>query len=225
MSIAPVSHWPGRRRGTSESGNAYLWGCAALLAIGIFIILGVFLAAYIGISAYRKYTSTEPIVLPPVEATVEEIDGVVERVDTFLDKLDKGEAREPLVLSEQDVNILIQHHPEMEGLQDFVYVTLNGDQITGQLNVPLEFIPGLEKRYFTGVADFDLEFQHDRLELYVTDAEVNGEPVPEKAMKDIRKQNLAEDAERDHPDLQKHLDRLESITVADGKITITPKQD
>ena len=211
-------------RRTNESGNVFLWGCAALVALTMFIMLAIFIAAYFGISAIRKYTSEEPIILPPVDATIEEINAVIERVDTFGNNLDKGQAQESLILTQKDLNILIQHHEELEEIEDYVYLTLEDDEITGQLSVPLDFIPGLRNRYFTGVATFEIEFENQRLEIYVNDAEVNGEAVSEKAMEEIRQENLADELVDGHPELRDHLRNLESIEVVDGQVIIIPRK-
>lgn len=207
-----------------QDGNCFLWGCAGVVVITMVVVIGASVALYLAYrNVYEEYTSADPIELPVVEATQEEIDALLAKVETFGEALDTGETADPLVLSERDINILIQHHKDLDKINDKMYVTIPDDEITGQMSVPLSELPGFSGRYFTGVATFDVRLSDGRLEVYVESAEIAEKAVPDTVMEQVRADNLAADFQREMPELQEYIDKLESVIVSDGKVTITPR--
>jgi hypothetical protein len=186
-------------------------------------VLVGFVATYLTVRSFREnYTSTEALELPRVEASQSEIDAVLARVREFGEALDRNESPAPLSLSQQDLNILIQHHPELRDFSEVVYVTLENDQLNGQMSVPLSEIPGFGGRYFNGQATFDVAFRNDQLEIYVDSATIGDRSVPESFMETVRSENLAADFQRDVPESRDHLRKIESIAIRDGQVVLTP---
>ena len=91
----------------------------------------------------------------------------------------------------------------------------------GQVRVPLDIFPGFGGRYFNGSATFDVGLKNGRFSVFVIAATLKGEPVPESFIQGIRSENLAGEI-HDDPDFEELVDKLDSIVVADGVITITP---
>ncbi len=190
------------------------------------IIGGYF--AYKGVKGFlseitEKYTSVKPMNLPTLDASKEEVVTTMERVDTFTNALKGNTNPEPLTLTSRDINVLIQNHPEWNEMAGKVYVTIEGDQVMGQISIPLgEMLDMFKGRFLNGSALFNVGMESERLLLFINSAEVGGKAIPEEIMNGLRAKNLAEKS-YEKPEVVEMLKKLESITVKDGRMIITPK--
>ncbi len=208
---------------TANDGNCFIYGCAILAVLGIIAVVVAALGTRYYVGQLREnYTEDQAATLPVIDLTDEERDALIARVDAFYDMLKEGTAAEPLILNQNDLNGIIQYHPHFSDLSDKVYFTLDGDKVSGQVSVPLGNIPMFGGRYFNGTADFDVSFEDGVGKVFVLDATVKGEPVPESVMAEARTENLAKDMQN-NPDTQEVMDRIDTIDIVDGKIIVTPK--
>lgn len=198
-------------------------GCAVvILLVGV----GGFFA-YKGIKSFlsgvsEKYTSAQPMALPTVDASEDEALSVMDRVEAFTDALDRNASPSPLILTSRDINVLISNHPKWKKMAGKAYMTIDGERIKGQISIPLNEIGNLfEGRYLNGSAVFRLGMSSGRLLAFIDSIEVGGNPLPEEFMGTIRAQNFAETANED-PDIIAVLEKLESISIRDDSIVITP---
>lgn len=206
----------------SNEGNCLIYGCASLVVLGI---IGVVIIGYGANRFYNKildYTDETAMDLPVVEISDSERDAIIDRFDAWSEAMgdDDGE-KTTLSLTEQDINVLIQYHEDMEQISNVVYITINDSIVTGQVSFPLDEIPGFSGRYFNGSADFEIELENGRLYLYTTAASVKGESIPDEVMQQMRNENLAKDLD-DNPDTRELIEKIESIEVKDGVVTIVP---
>ena len=213
----------------SDAGNCWVYGCATVVVVGIVgAILAVVGVKYAYNQVVETYTDETAIAMPIVEATEEEQTTMIDRYDTWMQALDSEEGAEALHLSEQDINVLIQHHPDFEDASDVVYISIDDDEIEGEVSVPLNVFAdelGLDKlkgRYFNGSLKVDVELKNGVLKVFASEASLKGEPIPDEFMTGIRGQNLAENNQND-PDMQELMENLESIEIIDGELVITPK--
>ena len=58
-----------------------------------------------------------------------------DRVEAFRKAVDAGTPTEPLVLTSDDLNALIEENPELKGT---IYVKVEGDEVKGQVSFPLD---------------------------------------------------------------------------------------
>jgi hypothetical protein len=201
--------------------GCFFYGCiiAGVLAVLMAIFLGI-----LAFVAYRffnrmidEYTGTEPIALPALKMSDENRDEVKNRWDSFRKAVNAGTASEPLVLTSDDLNALIEQNPELKGK---IYVSVESDQVKGKVSFPLgDFMPYLKGRYLNGEADLKASLFDGELIVHLDGLEVNGKKVPEDFMKEMRKQNVAKDAAKDK-DFSAALRKLESLEIKDGKIIL-----
>ena len=206
-----------------DEGNCFLWGCATLALVFVLGCIVAFLTIRYGFQQIReKYTDGEPVDLPVVGMGQEELDALIDRVDAFEQGLRDEEPVEALVLTQDDLNALFQHHSELTHFAGRVYITIDEDDVlTGQVSVPLDFFPGLGGRYFNGSATFDAAIKQGRFTVFVESATLKGEPVPESFMEGLRGENLAKDMHSD-PETKELIDKIETLEIKEGTITITP---
>ena len=204
-------------------------GCGKKLAIGCFTVILLLAAgsffAYRGVKGFvskltSEYAETAPAALPVVQVPEAEKAELFQRVEAFTKAIQAGGAVPDLTLTAQDINVLIQKTPQ---LANKVYVTLEGDRIQGDASIPLEeFGSFLKGRWLNGSAGFRVETAAGRLVVFMDSLSVRGKPVPEQFMGTIRTRNLAEKA-FENPKVAAVLEKLESVTVRDGKLVIKAK--
>lgn len=207
-------------------------GCWKIAAVGC--ICALLAGAVGGYLAYRgikgvvtgiaeKYTFSAPEELPPLVATDAECAGVLDRVNEFARALGANDASPPLVLSGRDINILINRHPNWKAMAGKVHVTIDGDQVHGQVSIPLDDLGRMFKgRYLNGTAVFRVGMTAGRLLVFMDSVDVGGKELPEEFLSALRSKNLAEDLNKE-PKARALLDKLASITVRDGALILEPK--
>ncbi len=208
---------PPRQRG------CFFYGCiiAIVLALLVAILLAVlaFVVYRFAGRMVEEYTATAPEQLPTVEISPEQRKVLEDRVEAFRKAVDSGTPIEPLVLSSDDLNALIEKNDELKGK---VYVKIEGDEVKGRISFPLEKVLPLamvKGRYLNGEADLKASLFDGELIVHIDQLEVNGKKPPEAFMTDLRKQNVAKDMAKD-PDNAQMLRKLESVEVKDGKVML-----
>ena len=61
--------------------------------------------------------------------------GAQGRVEAFRKAVEAGTPTEPLVLTSDDLNALIEENPDLKGK---IYVKVEGDEVKGQVSIPLD---------------------------------------------------------------------------------------
>ena len=210
---------PPRQRG------CFFYGCiiASVLALLMAILIGIL--AFVGYRALsglvNEYTATEPEQLPKVEMPAEKRQELKDRVEAFRKAVNEGKATEPLVLTGDDLNVLIDDNAELKGT---IFVKIEGDELKGRVSIPLDKLPlpMFKGRYLNGEASLKASFFDGELIVHMEEIEVKGKKPPEDAMKGFRQQNLAKDLFKD-PENAKMLRKLESLEIKDGKIIVKVK--
>ena len=188
-----------------------------------------------------------PIRLPPLRDHAEDVPALVNFfIDTFNSEFKKrvtgvtpaaetlltrygwpGNVRElrnaverAMLLSE---GVRLDVH-DFGALKGKLYVLLSGDEVKGQLSVPMEWIglPIFKGRYLNGTGAFSVSLHNSRIRLFLMTLEVKGRRVPEVYMEQIRKHNWAEGI-NDEPRARAALEQLREIKIQDGKLMAVPK--
>ncbi len=207
-----------------ERGNCFLYGCVTVVVLAI---LGGLISFLVFRSFARqvreKYTEPTAAALPTADLPAAETEALIARVDEYVKRLRADEQLGTLVLTQNEVNALLQNHPDLkEDFGSIVYLTLGDDNVTGQMSIPLDWLPLMSGRFFNGTATFDVEVKRGRAEVYLTGATVKGEVVPEQYIVGVRSENLATDWQREHKDARTLLEKIESVKIESGTVIITP---
>jgi hypothetical protein len=210
----------------SRGRGCFFYGCVFASALGLFAIIALGVMAFVGYRLVNRFvtewTSTTPVELPKVQISDDERRSVRERVEAFRKAVNEGTATDPLVLSGDDLNALIEENPTFK---DTIYARIEGDKLKAQVSIPLDrFKIGMVRgRYLNGEAELKASLSSGVLVVNLDTLEVNGKRPPEKFLQSLRQQNLAKDA-YDNPKNAEMLSRFESMTIKDGKIILTPRR-
>ncbi|MDB6020127.1 MAG: hypothetical protein JWR19_4616 [Pedosphaera sp.] len=215
---------PPKKRG------CFFYGCITSLVLLVIVLvvgfLGVRFALHKIDAMVAQYTDTQAMVMPKEEMPAAELEKLKARFAAFQVALDAHSNAVPLILTGPEINALLRSSPNMKAMHDSFYVAVEGDQIKGQLSLPLSQIKfplvDLNGRYLNGAAVFKAVLTNDQLWVTIQQLEVKGKPVPEQFMTQFRNKNLAEDAQN-NPTNSAAIRNFESIEIKDGKVIITPK--
>ncbi len=220
----PASPTPPKRRG------CFFYGCVTCLVISFIIGITVFFGVRHVINSLNatiaEYTDTNAMALPKVEMPADELKKLHERIDAFDHALKAHSNAPPLVLTGRDINALLASSTNLNNLKDRFYVALEGDQVKGQMSLPLGDlfkIPLIHTkgRFLNGAGTFKAAVTNGSLFVTVRTLEVKGKPLPDKFMGSLQQQNIA--ANFNNSTNSTILDRCESMKVTNGTIIIKAK--
>jgi hypothetical protein len=215
--IGPPYDEPPRQRG------CFFYGCiiAIVLSLLLMIAIGViFFVVYRWLgTVLEEYTATAPREMPKVEMPAEQRETLKGRVESFRSAIKDGRPTEPLVLSSDELNALIQDNADLNGK---FFVAIEGDKLKGKVSIPLSEIPsfGLTRgRFLNGEAELKASLQEGILLVTLESIDVNGKDLPAELMNSLRNQNLAKDAYKDQRTAEE-IRKYQSIEIKDGKLII-----
>jgi len=196
------------------------YGCLTFIVLALVTLLLTFMAIRAVKNKVYAFTDAQPAALPKVEMSDAEYQNLSQRVKTFGGALEQGKRVEPLILTERDINALLAKAANTKELADKVYVSMNGNQVKGQVSIPLSFLGWLGRgRYLNGEATFNVSLENGVLIVTAQDIKVKGKPLPESFMTQLRRENLAKEAYK-NPENAEMIRKLDSIEVQDSKAII-----
>ena len=200
--------------------GCFFYGCLTTLVLLIVLAVGGYLTYRYLVDRAMAYTQSAPMALPKVDLPPKELAALQARADKFFDAIEKQNEQAVLVLNEKELNALIGSADTARQFKDSIYLSIEGDQIKGQISLPLEkFLSSFKGRYLNGEAAIKVSLANGVLIVTMQSVKVGNKAVPEEAMQTLRQQNLAKDAYKDVRTAEK-IRKLESITVKDGSIIV-----
>ena len=204
----------GKRRG------CLFYGCLTMVVLALLLCVAAYFTVRLVKNQIYSWTDSAPVKLPKVEMTENEFSALSQRVKAFSDAMDQGKAAVPLVLTDRDINALIARAPNGRDWADKIHVSLDGDQIKGQVSFPLDqLVPFGKGRYLNGEATLRVSLENGVLHVTVQEVKARGKALPEVFMKEMRKQDFAQQVLQD-PKSAEAVKKLESIQVQDSRLTI-----
>ena len=215
-----MSSAPAKKRG------CWFYGCVTLAIVGVIsLVVGIFVVRWalaLPEKLVNDFTDSAPVpiesvTLPPPERTTLE-----ERLTAFQAALDGRGGAPEIILTARELNALIAENIDLKGK---LFVLIEDDRIKGRVSVPLKEDIGpfkVKGRYLNATASFKVSLSGGTLVVLLDDAEVNGRTLPALARNELRKTNLAEDAQRDPANAEK-IARFESLRIAGGNIILRGK--
>lgn len=214
MSDSNITSPAPKRRG------CLFYGCLTAIVLLLLAGLMAFLAVRFVRNKLDAYTDTQPMKLPKVEMTDTEYQNLQERVKSFGVTLDQGKPGEPLMLNEREINALIARSENAKAFADKVYVSVNGNEVKGQVSIPLSGLGWLGNgRYLNGEAVFKVSLENGVLIVTAQSVKVKGSSLPESFMSQLRQENLAKDAYKD-PKHAEAIRKFDSIQVEDNRVVV-----
>ncbi|MEX2580684.1 MAG: hypothetical protein WD342_16625 [Verrucomicrobiales bacterium] len=208
-------------------------GCLAVLVVGGIIAYFIFTTVKTRIAeGVENYTAVQPVAIEPPRIAENEIEDAIARFDAFRGAMDRGEQAAPLVLTDDDINALLFHHPSFKEVAGKTKVSIENDQLKStvslnldDLEIPVKFIAdAVEGKYFNGEVTLSIDMVAGRPTAFIENLEVNGMSPPEEAMAAFGQENLLKEARTD-PEMKKFFDKIEELEIENNRLVIVPKSN
>ncbi len=213
-------------------------GMGKCCGIGCFIVLLVIGGLCAGAFYWAKNTITDlteekavPIEAP--QSTPQQVSDVFTRFDSFRDAMASGKPSGPLLLSDQDINLLMYHHSNFEAISGKSQVKIEDDQLSAKISLKLDEFPELiavpvlggmlKGRYVNGDAAVSLSLQAGKPAVFLEGLSVNGMTIPPEIIKDLKKENLLKNLGEDE-NFSKIFEKIEEIKIEGNNLHIIPKK-
>lgn len=197
------------------------YGCLSVVVFALLLLLGTSLTFFYFKRWIWSYTDPTPTVIEKVELPRAKMDALQRRLTDFKQALDSGQTAAELVLTADEINALINEQP---GLRGRLLVRIDNNRITGEGSYPLPNLGPfkLKGRYLNGTATFRITLDNGQCDVRIQDATVKSKPLPAVFMRELRRQNLAENIEND-PSISTNVAKFESIQVNNGQVVLRTK--
>ncbi len=229
-----MSQYPNVNEGKS-SGGKVLGGCGIgclvilLVAVGI-VVGGYFFLKGKAVEFVDSHLGDQPVEIVQAEADPQAVEEALTRFDSFRASMVAGENPGPLILSDNDLNAILNNHSDFEMLAGKAVAKIEDDQLSAQVSIPFDdlgvevpFIgEALKGKYINGQAAFSLELENGRPSLFIEGLEVNGATLPLEVIQELKKENLLKDAQT-NPKIMKAFEMLEEIKIENNQLRIVPK--
>jgi hypothetical protein len=198
-----------------------LGGCAVIVLVGL--VLG-FLAVRLITDRFASITDEAPRDIPEVLATDEEHAALQQRLDEFAANAKEGVA-EPLRLTDDQINVLLQRSPQWAALSEMIYVSFLEDAARVELSLPLgQYAPG---RWLNGSAELKPSVEEGKLRLELLAAETNGQSLPPYIMRNFQDADLFDVFREQGAPIPAGgvdvPDYIQSIEIEEGALVLMPK--
>jgi len=216
----------------TEQGKKPRRGCLFYTLIAGLLLLLVFIGgAILGLhyakQVVNQLTDTEPMSLPKVQMSDEQVDELRDRVERFREAVQKGNTVEPLALTADELNALIATHPDVAPFRNRLFIlSITNNRVQALVTIPAEEagLEPLRGKYVNANGNFSIAMKDDGLHVNAESLLAKGKPLPEHVMKQLRTRNLAQKFNTD-PRSKAGLGKIQSIEIRDGKLIIVPRKD
>jgi len=172
------------------------------------------------------YTQLAPKSMPKVEMDETEFEDLDERVDTFAENVETGAAASDLMLTDRELNALIQDQTDSDEADYRIHFE-NG-LVRADLSFRLEpeyavgYLRGLAGRYVSGTAWFDARLRDGQFSLELERFVLGGREVPDWIIGVFGRDNIEKRLLADE-DVVAVIESLESMEILDGEVILRPK--
>jgi hypothetical protein len=204
--------------------RSILLGCVAL--VGLLAVLGTGTVAglfFMVKSSVEGMTEEAPRPMPPVTMDAPALDALKAHFDAFL----AADGPATLELDAEAINGLMLLAGD-RGPVDWLRVELEGDQLFGQISLPLHRLGaeafGLGNRYLNARVALDARFEDGRLNVFIRDIQLGDTPIPEDILAAISQQNISGQFTTANQERDAILSRIGRIEVRDSRVVLTRKE-
>ena len=201
------------------------YGCLSLVVIALLVvvvgIVGYFVLKNTTERWIRDFTETTPAQIEKVEYTRAQTDAMQARLASFQQALDGGTNLLELILTADDLNALISTQRE---LKDKLFVRIDGDQVRGEVSMPLSDLGPLKLkgRYLNAAVTLKVALANGALDVRLQDAQVKGKPLPSMILNEFKKNNLALEFQKD-PKAAADIAKFETVQVTNSAVILRNK--
>ncbi len=201
-----------------------LIGCGSLLVVALIGGVAAYFLFWTAVDqVLTTFTTEKPLAIPTVDLPLAEYNLLEERVRAFSQAVDGAGNGEALVLSETEINALIQRHSQFKEPGSGVAVRIIADQLEAELSIPAGSIsPALEGRFLNGKALIGVGMRDGRVAAFLEDLRIGDRYLPDGFRDRMHKENLLRNVYAQDDDLSRALRRIRWVEIRNGSLILTP---
>jgi hypothetical protein len=211
---------------TSRRSCLFYGGVTGVILL-VLVLAAIFLGLHTAKKLFNQFTDTKPMPMPTVSMTPVQIAAVQQRFESFRDDVRAHKSTQPLTLSAEDLDALLQSEPDFAAMKGKLYVTgIQSNSVEAKISLPMDEIglPAFKGRYLNATASLSISLRNGVLRIVPQSVSAKNRPLQPVYMEQVKKQNLAKDINRD-PRASVALDRLQSIEIQNNQVVVVPKQE
>ena len=146
------------QQGTRPRRGCFFYGMVVGSILFVLLITAALCTFLYAKGLLDQLTDKQPLTLPKVVLSDEQMDRLRDRIENFRDAAQQGQATEPLALTAEELNALIQTDADLSPLRNRLYVIIEGDRLKAQMSFPAEEL-GFERfkgRYVNATGTFSV---------------------------------------------------------------------
>ncbi len=209
--------------------NYILIGGFAIAAVAMVIIIAASLIVPPIIQrTVDRYTSNAPMKIVQQPLPQDEREALDDRVEAFADAIEEGQHPEPLLLSGQDLNALLQKLWTDEELPGEMALRIEDGRLRSDISIPLEpdltigpFTPKVGGRYLNGTVTFRIALENNVITADIERFVMNDKTLPGWIV-DAFEREYVEGQLLKNADLREFTDKLARIQVSADSILLEP---
>lgn len=206
----------------AKSRGCFFWGCITAVVLVVLVGVGIGVGTHLLLKYARGFTSEEAAEIPVYQPAAGEYEAVQAKIENFKNAVEGGISGVELVLTADDINAIIVSNADLAELKGMAYVKIEDDKIAVDMSMPLDRIPGFSGRYLNGSATINASMEAGMLFVGFDRIEVNGEPVPETIMEQLRNENMAKGLYK-NKEMMEIIGKVQDVRVEDGKLILLSK--
>jgi hypothetical protein len=214
-----------------KSGMGCL-GCGCLILVLIFLLIAGLAAGvvYMGFKGLNGFSSAQPLAFTPYSGGEDNYANAQKKITAFNQDVSASRTS-TLTLSADEINSLIAHTDGLKQFHAQVLVSMQGDELRLQGEIPTDFVPfinlGVKNRYFNLDATTGVSFNSDtkEIELDLHKLQFGDTVVPQNSLASLQasfSQSLNQQLQQ-NPGANSLLQHTQSITIKDGQFVIETK--
>ena len=182
-----------------KSRGCLYYGCLICLVLVVLVVGIAGLGLYKLRNTALEYTDTVPLELAQVTMDYGEREALNQKLDAFAETVRQGQESVELILTDREVNALINENPDWQAFDGRLLVQFEDGKVAGAVSLPLDALPlKLAKgRYLNGSGVFNVFMRNGVLIVNLEELTVKGKQIPEPIMAELENVNLAQDAYED----------------------------
>lgn len=174
----------------------------------------------------ESYTATAPMTIVKGEMPEADMDHLDEQVERFTDAIEDGKTPEPLILSGDDLNALLQKLWQDEGIPGEMALDIEDGRLRSHISIPLEpgfsigpFTPDVSGRYLNGTVTFRLSLTENNLNVKIERFIVNGKELPGWIVGAIEREIIDPEILQNE-ELREFTDKLDRVDINTNSIVL-----
>ncbi len=207
--------------------NYLLIGAFSVAAIAMVIMIAAaIIVPPIVQSTVDRYTATQPMKITHETLPAIEQDELDDRVENFADAIEHGETPEPLILTGNDLNALLQKLWEDEELPGEMALRIEDGRLLSDLSIPLKpgmsigpFSPDVTGRYLNGTVTLRVALDGNTLTADIERFVINDKTLPGWIVDAVEREYLQTKL-LENADLREFTAKLARIQVSANSVLL-----